>query len=422
MLFVAGFFAPIFFEVSKVLLLVLSVLTLVDVFILYKTKDAIKIERYLPERLSNGDENKITLALKNKYPFVAHLLLIEELPYQFQKRDFFFHQELKQQQEKTLHYNLTPKERGVYIFGHVNVYASSPLQLATKKYILGEEKELKCYPSFLKLRDFNIQAFNNSTISYGTKKVRKIGHSLEFEQIKEYVAGDDVRTLNWKASAKLNHLMINQYVEEKSQSVYAIIDKGRAMQMQFSGLSLLDYAVNATLAISNIILRKQDKAGMLSFSTKLEDWVVAERRNSQMSLISEALHNIKTNFSESDFGTLYAVVKRKITHRSLLILFTNFETIDALNRQLPYLRALAKNHLVLVVFFKNTELDILTNAEAETIQEVYDTIIAEKFMYEKKQIVNELRKYGIQSVLTKPEDLTGDTINKYLELKSRGLF
>ncbi|MFT6700081.1 MAG: hypothetical protein ACJAVD_001591, partial [Porticoccaceae bacterium] len=153
-----------------------------------------------------------------------------------------------------------------------------------------------------------------------------------------------------------------------------------------------------------------------------EDWVVAERRNSQMSLISEALHNIKTNFSESDFSTLYSVVKRKITHRSLLILFTNFETIDGLNRQLPYLRALAKNHLVLVVFFKNTALDTLTNAKAENIQEVYDSIIAQKFMYEKKRIVNELKKYGIQSVLTKPEDLTGDTINKYLELKSRGFF
>jgi uncharacterized protein (DUF58 family) len=419
---VVGFFAPLFFEISKVLLFMLSILTIVDIFILYKTKNAIEVERFLPERLSNGDENKISLTLKNQYPFVTHLSLIEELPYQFQKRDFFFNQQLQKNEEKSIHYNLKPTERGVYLFGNVNVYASSPLQLATKKYVLGEEKELKCYPSFLKLREFNIKAFNNATVSYGSKKVRRIGNSLEFEQIKEYVSGDDIRTLNWKSTAKRNQLMVNQYAEEKSQSVYAVIDKGRAMQMHFNELSLLDYAVNATLAISNIILRKQDKAGMLSFSTKLEDWVVAERRNSQMSLISEALHNIKTNFSESDFSTLYSVVKRKITHRSLLILFTNFETIDGLNRQLPYLRALAKNHLVLVVFFKNTALDTLTNAKAENIQEVYDSIIAQKFMYEKKRIVNELKKYGIQSVLTKPEDLTGDTINKYLELKSRGFF
>ncbi len=420
-LFVVGFFVPLLFEISKVLLFMLIVLVFIDILMLYQTKKAIQIERNLPERLSNGDENKITLHIQNNYPFIAHLFLIEELPFQFQKRDFIFNQILKKNEKKTIHYKVTPKERGVYLFGHINVYANSALKLATKKYVLATEKEVKCYPSFLRLKEFDIQNFNSAT-SFGSKKSRRIGHSLEFEQIKEYVSGDDIRTLNWKATAKSNQLMVNQYIEEKSQSVYAIIDKGRAMQMTFNGLSLLDYAVNATLAISNVILRKQDKAGMLSFATKLEDWVVAERRNSQMNLISEALHNITTNFDEPDFSTLYAVVKRKITHRSLLILFTNFETIDGLQRQLPYLRALAKNHLVLIVFFKNTELDSLIENEARNIQEVYDSIIAEKFRYEKKRIVNELKKYGIQSVLTKPEDLTGASINKYLDLKSRGMF
>jgi uncharacterized protein (DUF58 family) len=421
-LFVIGFFAPIFFEISKVLLFMLIVLVFIDITLLYQTKKAIRIERRLPERLSNGDENKISLFIKNNYPFITHLSLIEELPFQFQKRDFIFKQVLQKNEEKTIHYHLKPKERGVYLFCHINIYANSALQLATRKYVLGEEKELKCYPSFLRLKEFDIKNFNSASVSYGAKKSRRIGHSLEFEQIKEYVSGDDIRTLNWKATAKRNQLMVNQYVEEKSQSVYAIIDKGRAMQMTFNGLTLLDYAVNATLAISNVVLRKQDKAGMLSFSTKLEDMVVAERRNSQMSLISEALYNISTNFSEPDFSTLYSVVKRKIHQRSLLILFTNFETMDGLYRQLPYLRALAKNHLIMVVFFKNTALDTLIGSKADTIQGVYDSIIAEKFMYEKKRIVNELKKYGIQSVLTKPEDLTGASINKYLDLKSRGLF
>ena len=421
-LFVVGFFVPIFFEVSKVLLFIVSILVFVDIFLLYNTKKGISLERVLPERLSNGDINKVTLTIKNNYSFTNHLSIIEELPFQFQKRNFIFPLVIASKEEKNIYYDLKPSERGVYSFGNSNVYVNSPLQLATKKYVLGEEKELKCYPSFLKLREFDFKAFTNDAISYGSKKVRRIGHSLEFEQIKEYVSGDDIRTLNWKATAKRNQLMVNQYVEEKSQPVYSIIDKGRAMQMQFNELSLLDYTINATLAISNIILRKQDKAGMLSFSKNLEDWVVAEKRNSQMSLISEALYNLKTDFYESDFSTLYAVIKRKITHRSLLIIYTNFETMDGLNRQLSYLRALAKNHLVLVVFFKNTELQSLINTKADNIQDVYDSIIAEKFMYEKISIVNELKKYGIQSVLTSPENLTGDTINKYLELKSRGLF
>lgn len=420
--FVFGFFVPVFFLTSKILLLILSILVFVDVLLLYNTKNGITLQRFLPERLSNGDTNKISLRFTNQYQFKAHLSIIEELPYQFQKRDFIFSLVILSKEEKNIYYDLNPLERGVYFFGNSNVYMSSPLQLATRKYILSEEKSLKCYPSFLKLRAFDFKANNNSSISYGTKKIRRIGHSLEFEQIKEYVSGDDIRTLNWKATAKRNQLMINQYVEEKSQPVYAIIDKGRAMQMQFEGLSLLDYAINASLAISNTIIRNQDKAGMLSFSKNLEDWIVAEKRNSQMRLISESLYNLKTDFSESDFSTLYSVVKRKITHRSLLIIFTNFETMDSLNRQLSYLRSLAKNHLVLIVFFKNIELEQLIHPQKQNILEVYDSIIAEKFMYEKIRIVNELKKFGIQSVLTSPENLTGATIHKYLELKSRGLF
>lgn len=417
-LFVVGFFIPICFDISKVLVLIITLLTLIDCILIYATKNGFAITRNLPERLSNGDPNKITLELKNNYPFSTFSTLIEEIPFQFQKRDFIFNQKLTSKATKKISYELTPTERGIYNFGHINLYISSPLQLVTRKYILGDTKTLKCYPSFLQLNELNTFTTSNTL---GTKKTRRIGHSLEFEQIKEYVAGDDIRAINWKATAKRNAFMVNQYVEERSQAIYCIIDKGRQMQMHFNNLTLLDYAINATLSICNVVLRKHDKAGTLTFADKLEDLVVAEQRNSQMNIISETLYNIKTDFKESDFSLLYATVKRKITHRSLLILFTNFETKDSLNRQLPYLRAMAKNHLVLVVFFKNTELNKAAKEKATTIQDVYDTITVQKFIYEKKQIVNELKKYGIQVLLTKPENLTSNTINTYLELKAKGL-
>jgi uncharacterized protein (DUF58 family) len=264
-------------------------------------------------------------------------------------------------------------------------------------------------------------AFSNQLFQFGMKKIRKIGHTIEFEQIKEYVQGDDIRTLNWKATAKKNSLMVNQFQDEKSQSVYMAIDKGRVMKMPFNGLSLLDYAINATLVLSNVILKKQDKAGMFAFSKKVENRVVAERRSSQMQKILESLYNIKTDFFESDYSRLYVDIKKNINHRSLILLYTNFETIEGLQRQLPYLKAISKNHLLVVVFFKNTELDILINKKATNIQEVYDKIIAEKFAFEKKLIVQELQKYGIYSILTSPENLTLDTINKYLEIKARGI-
>ena len=193
------------------------------------------------------------------------------------------------------------------------------------------------------------------------------------------------------------------------------------MKMPFEGLTLLDYAINAALVISNVALKKQDKAGILAFSKKVENIVVAEKRTSQMNLILETLYNVSTDFFETDYSRLYADVKRNINHRSLMLLYTNFETLDSLHRQLPYLKGIAKNHLLVVIFFKNTELNQLITDPAETVQQAYDKVIAEKFAFEKRLIVNELQKYGIQSILTSPQDLTIDTINKYLEIKARGL-
>ena len=140
-----------------------------------------------------------------------------------------------------------------------------------------------------------------------------------------------------------------------------------------------------------------------------------------MQKIMNALYRIETNFFESDFNRLYVEIKQSITQRSLLILYTNFETTDALQRQLPYLKAISKNHLLVVIFFKNTELNRLIDRKAEKLNEVYDKVIAEKFAFEKRLIVRELTRHGIQCVLTSPENLTIDSINKYLEIKARGL-
>jgi uncharacterized protein (DUF58 family) len=247
------------------------------------------------------------------------------------------------------------------------------------------------------------------------------GRGMAFSEVREYTPGDDIRTLNWKATAKKNSLMVNQFQDEKSQNIYMVIDKGRTMKMPFNGMSLLDYAINATLVMSNVILKKQDKAGMFSFSKKVDNRVVAEKRTSQMQKILENLYNVKTDFFESDYSRLYADIKKNINQRSLIILYTNFETLDGLHRQMPYLKGIAKSHLLVVVFFQNTELYQITNKKTETIQEVYDKVIAEKFIFEKKLIVTELKKYGIHSVLTQPENLTLDTINKYLEIKARGI-
>ena len=420
-MFCCAFIFPMLYNATRLLLLVLCGFLVLDFIILFSSKNGIEGQRITPEKLSNGDENPIVVSIRNFYTFTVFVKVIDEIPHQFQVRNFEIKRKIKNASTDDFQYYLRPTERGEYYFGNLNIYVASPLRLLSKRFTFNKDVMVPTYPSYIQLRKYDLIAFSNNLFQYGVKKIRRIGHTMEFEQIKEYVQGDDIRTLNWKATAKKNALMVNQFQDEKSQNIYMVIDKGRTMKMPFNGLSLLDYAINTTLVLSNVILKKHDKAGMFSFSKKVDNRVVAEKRTSQMQKILENLYNVKTDFFESDYSRLYADIKKNINQRSLIILYTNFETMDGLHRQLPYLKGIAKSHLLVVVFFQNTELNHITEKKAETIQEVYDKVIAEKFIFEKKLIVNELKKYGIHSVLTQPENLTLDSINKYLEIKARGI-
>lgn len=419
--FFISFFVKWMFVLAESMLWLFLLTTIIDIFLLYSGKKGLETARELPDRLSNGDENLIRISLKNNYPIPVSVDIIDEIPFQFQKRDFLIQMHLREKEKKIIEYSLCPKQRGEYFFGKLNVYAKSPIRFVSKRYISGENACVPTYPSFIQLRKYDMMAFSNQLLAYGLKRIRRIGHTMEFEQIRDYVQGDDMRTINWKATSKKNALMVNQYQDEKSQPVYQVIDTGRSMQMPFLELSLLDYAINSTLALSNIVLKKQDKAGMFTFSKKVGNYVAADRRAGQMHNLMESLYHIETDFLESDFSRLYVDIKQSVNQRSLILLYTNFETMDALRRQLSYLKGIAKNHLLIVVFFDNTELNQLISKSTKNLQEVYDKVIAEKFAFEKRLIVRELQKHGIQSILTQPENLTVDTINKYLELKARGM-
>ncbi len=420
-LFINAYFLPPAFIFAIGALGLTVTAFLVDLAVLYRVQKGIVARRNTPEKLSNGDENEITLELENYYNFTIKTEIFDELPFQFQKRDTSFLAQVSSGALQELKYTIRPTKRGEYEFGAVKVYAKTPLGLVSRRFVFEQGKTLPVYPSYMQMRQYEIMAMSNRLQDIGVKRIRKLGHSMEFEQIRDYVVGDDLRTLNWKATARSGRYMVNQYTEEKSQPIYCVIDKGRMMKMPFKGLSLLDYAINATLVMSNIAIYKQDRAGLITFAEEMGVVLKAKRNATQMQAITEILYNQKTRYLESDFELLYTNIRRQINHRSLMLIFTNFDSLSAMHRQLPYLRRLNKDHLLVVIFFENTELQELILAPANTTEEVYLKTVAEKFAFEKRQIVRELNLHGIQSILTAPENLTVNTLNKYLELKARGV-
>lgn len=420
-LFAVSFFIQILFPIVQAFLLVMLILLFVDILYLFNDKESIRVNRRTSKILSLGEINKVHLDVLNTSTRNLSLEIIDELPVQLQKRDFKILMKLESKKAETITYDLRPLQRGEYIFGAINVFISSQIGLLQRRMQFTEPTSVPVYPSIIQMKQLEIKAFDQVTNQKGIKKIRRLGHSYEFEQIKSYVRGDDYRSINWKASSRRGTLMVNAYQDERAQQVYCVLDKSRVMRMPFNGLSLMDYAINTSLVISNIVLQKDDRAGLLSFSDVMGTAIKAERKANQLNKIMAALYREKERPGEANYELLYYASRKLIKGRSLLLLFTNFESTYALERVLPVLRKINTLHLLVVVFFDNSEVRQFSEQEVADTEGVYMQTIAQNYLAEKAAMVQQLKKFGIQAILTRPEELAVNSINKYLELKARGL-
>lgn len=419
-LYLVAFNVPSMAFVANVVLASLFGITLIDVLLVFGTKEPLRIERTVNNRLNLGDDNPVSLTVLNQANQPISFSLIEGYPVEMQDRSTVLNGLLAPNGEKTFSYVFTPKSRGQYEFGNVFVIIRSIFFMASRRVDIELTQTVDVYPSVLQMKKYELLVFQQQKTSSGIKKIRRLGNNSEFEQIKNYVQGDEMKTINWKATSRRNELMVNQYQEEKSQNIYCIIDKSRSMQMEFDDLSMLDYSINSSLVFSNIALKKGDKAGLITYSDKIGSILPADRTPGQMRKIQETLFNQKTLYKEGNYELLYQTVRRTIKSRSLLMLFTNFETEFAMRRAIPVLRRLNQKHVLVVVFFQNSDLSELAYQPSKTIQEVYQATVAERMISLKSKIARELRQNGIQTILTLPEELSVNAINKYLELKAKG--
>jgi len=406
--------------VALILGLTLALLTIIDGFLLFNERSMVHFSREFNHRMDLGDNNKVTLELRNVSSSKWSYELIEAYPAEMQDRTSSFSGRIAPGESVKVSYMFKPLTRGKHAFGEPMLLVHSLLGLVERRVVFQTNDQCEVHPSVAQMRKHELMVFQQQKLNAGLKRIRMIGNTNEFEQIKYYVQGDDIKRINWKATSRRNELMTNQYQEEKSQQVYCVIDKGRSMQNLFNGMTYLDYAINSTLVISNIALRKDDRAGLVTFSDKMGVVIPAEKKENQLRRISSELYDQRTNFLEPDYERLYLNLKQRIRTRSLLILFTHFETETAMRRHLPMLRKLNQKHLLVVVFFENEELNELSRRKVVSGEELYLQVIAERMATTQHRIAQELKRNGIQAVLTLPEHLSVSVINKYLELKSKG--
>jgi len=200
LLFCLSFALPILFPIAQTLLVLGLIITLLDASLLFNKKVKITSQRQLPKLLSLGDSNKVVLQIENPSNLTVKATIIEELPAQFQKRNFEIVQNLVGGAAETIQYELTPVVRGEYEFGYTNIFLETFIGFIKRKISGSEKVVIPVYPSIIQMKEMQLKASSRLSYQEGIKKVRRLGHSYEFEQIKNYVRGDDYRSINWKAS------------------------------------------------------------------------------------------------------------------------------------------------------------------------------------------------------------------------------
>ena len=240
-----GYFFPVVALPARLVLVVAVAAFGADIVLLFgargtASRSVLEVVRTVPRRLSNGDENPVAISIWSNYGFPIRVAVLDELPEQFQARDYTLTTTVVPDKAAKLSSMLRPVVRGEYRFGVVNAFASTPLGLVQRRFRLCEPVTVPVYPSFVQMRKYALMAISDRLTEVGVKRIRRLGHTMEFDQIRSYVAGDDVRTVNWKATARSRKLMVNQYRDERAQQIVSVVDMGRVMKMPFQGMSLLD--------------------------------------------------------------------------------------------------------------------------------------------------------------------------------------
>lgn len=395
------------------------ILLLVDYFISAFEKE-ITIERFGDENLSIYEKTPISFRVYNKANYKLYMELKDEVP------DFHFKTEKKimsgivlPREKKDFSYEVIPTKRGSYTFKNLHIRYEGRLRLSMRIYKVDLSREYKVYPNLKNLRKYRMSVCNNRLFKQGQKTLKLLGRGTSFESLKEYVPGDDYRKINWKATARSNKPIVNQYEPEKNQHVYMFIDTGRPMSYTIRGYRKLDMVVNTSLVLSDIINQNGDKSALLIFNSTVSNMIMPGKGAGHRNKILETLYHIEASNDTSNYEDAFYYFKKKERHRSIIFIFTDFDTVEEAENMLRSISVISKNNLVIVMLIKNYNLEKLGDGKIRNSEELFNKGVALELMEERRKIINLLNRRGVLCVETEAEKLEYGAVNKYIQLKNR---
>ncbi len=399
----------------------LIVLTAMVDLLLTPSPREIEVSREVSEVLSVGTSNPVSLQLLNRSQQEIDIEITDEFPEPGRADDLPIAARLETWKEVTATYHVVPQRRGHNRFSAVHLRYRSRLGFWTRDQRRPLETKVKIYPDIRMVRRFDLLARKNRLAEMGLKLWRLKGREGEFERLREYRREDELRHVDWKATAKYERLISREYTVERNQNIVFLLDCGRSMSNETEGISHFDRGLNAAIILSYIALGQGDNVSLLAFSNRIERAAGPVRGKSAVRVLIRQCFDLEPRLEASDYSLACEDLMRRQRKRSLVILITyaiDDQHLAAIGR---YLRALVSPHLFLVAFLRDVALADLAARIPDTDADAYRVAAAAEMMATQARRVAELRDSGILVLETPPNELSAELINQYLDLKARHL-
>lgn len=378
------------------------------------------VERHCDERLSLGAPNEVRIEVHNPVRRPLRLAVKDEPPAEFGlsggKTSML---RMPPVGTAGFRYHIVPPARGDYRFGDVNLRVYGFLGLVMRQIRVPLSQPVRVYPNILGLSQYELLMRKGRLVEAGMKPARMYGRGTEFETIREYVTGDDYRTVNWKATARRIRPMVNQYETDRSQTILLAIDAGRMMTVAVDHLTKMDHAVNAALMLGYAAVMHGDRVGLLTFADEILAYVPPAKGRRQLGRIVQTMYNLKPAMTEPDFERALRFLAQNNRKRSMICLFTDVVDEEASGGLLEAMLALKPVHLPVCISLADPEIGSAIRRPLTRMQEVYEKAVACEVQEDRRRVGGRMQRQGIAVVDSPPQELTARTIRKYLEIKAR---
>ena len=380
----------------------------------------LRFRRRMDAVLSVRARNKVRVELEHDGDFRLSGTVRDEIPATFSADGAQIDFAIAPGQKFTYDYFLVPPERGEEYFRATFLRLNCPFGLAQKQIRLNTEHPVKVYPNILALREFQLLNQQGRLREAGIRKSRLRGMGTEFESLRDYSEGDDFRKVDWKATARRGKIIVREYEVERNQAVILCIDCGRHMMAEIGGIRKLDLVLDSILMVIQSALTAGDNVGLLAYGADIIRYIAPKKGHRQLGILLNAMYNLVAEPVESDPIRAFGYLSSRHKRRSLLINFTAVEDRDQARDVIQSFGVFSRNHIALLANINDPRFREILRNEPEDSDSLFRFASAHFLTDERRQAANMLRTAHINVLDSEPQDLAGDLVNFYLDVKTRG--